>query len=152
MAHPPSRQPDPSYMTRHYGALLTIVSVLLWATALRLLSSFLEGSAIVCAAAPAAVGVLFAAALALRGRLLGEGDEHKRFVARAAISLLAALAMLYVDAYGMNGGLLHGITDLFGLAAFAERHQLALSTAAALGIVHPILFAIAAAPRVFSRS
>ena len=53
--------------------------------------------------------------------------------------------MLYVDAYAMDGGLLRGVA----LAAFGERYQLAVSTGCALGVVHPILYLVAAFPRLF---
>lgn len=141
-------------MTRHYGALLTIVSVALWAMGLRTISPLLESSGLMNAALPAGLGVLAALGLLLRGRLIPRADAapsllQKRFNANVAVSLLAALLMLYVDAYAMDGGLLRGVANIFGLAAFGERYQLAVSTGCALGVVHPILYLVAAFPRLF---
>ena len=106
------------------------------------------------AALPAGLGVLAALGLLLRGRLIPRADAapsllQKRFNANVAVSLLAALLMLYVDAYAMDGGLLRGVANVFGLAAFGERYQLAVSTGCALGVVHPILYLVAAFPRLF---
>lgn len=143
-------------MTRHYGALLSIVSVMLWAIGLRTISPLLETYALLNAAIPAGLGSLCALGLFLRGRMMpGATDaktsdmHHKRFVANVAVSLLAALAMLYVDAYAMDGGLLGSVANLFGLGAFKDSHQLAVSMGTALGVVHPLLYLAAGLPRLF---
>lgn len=136
-------------MTRHYGALLTLVSVFLWATALSMMTDLAAPDAFPNAFAPAACAAGIAVILLVRRRLIAEDPGQKRFNATVAVSLLAALAMVYLDAYAMNGELLHGITAPM---AFADKSMIpASSFAAAFGIIHPFLYAVAAFPRLFAK-